>query len=135
MEQIYVPRFSFSLLDNWTKCWETATNCALLSVFVYTEAGQVFWCLQKNYISTNFCNCFSHPSVFSLTLTESLGLNVVYPRILTLTFYKNHILEDVFILGKKNCDQRQVICFLLWGSRGKWARFRSNVFASMTFNR
>lgn len=40
--------------------------------------------------------------MFLLTLTESLGLNVVYPKIFTLTFYKNHILEDVFILGKKS---------------------------------
>lgn len=52
------------------------------------------------------------PNMFLLTLTESLGLNVAYLKIFTLTFYKNHILEDVFILGKK-CDQRQVICFLL----------------------
>lgn len=48
MEQIYVSRFSFSLFDNWTKCWETATNGALIPAFVYIEAGQVFWCLQKN---------------------------------------------------------------------------------------
>lgn len=51
-------------------------------------------------ISTKPCNWLPHPGMFSVTLTETLGLNVAYPRILTLTFYKNRILEDVFILAK-----------------------------------
>lgn len=130
-EQIYEPRFLISLLANWMKYWEIATHWILIPAFIYCNASQIFF---KRIIYSPNSETLSHSNMFSLTFAESLGLNVVYSRILTLTFYKNHILEDVFILGK-NVWSKTGHMFPSLRQQGQMSKVQIKCCACMTFNR